>query len=176
MKESNFGAQCTNHSANTMCSIFSFGVFCFSCDKDAISWNIETAHSQHRLVEVTGWMCIPKSVVMATALNLKHLQRLERGKPLTILNSSRKATPRPLSNKTLTYIQCQNITKSREEKYFQEQKPCCLLIKPSLYSRYYAETYNGWRVRFPPISAWATQLYSKKHCNGGEALATFCPV
>ena len=99
-------------SKKELVSLFYFQLFFFSTDKDAASWQVEEIDSKHRSSEVTGWLCIPKSVVMATALNLKHLHRLERGKPLTILPDPRRKR-RPLSEKTLAYIETQSMNRNK---------------------------------------------------------------
>ena len=52
---------------------------------------------------------------MATALNLKHLHRLGKGKPLTILPDPERNKRRPLSEKTLAYIETQATARNKRK-------------------------------------------------------------
>ena len=69
------------------------------------SWKI--LETKHRSSEICGWLSIPKSVVMASSLSLKHSKRLEEGK---VLNISRKRYNqiKRCHEKPLIYAQSKN--------------------------------------------------------------------
>lgn len=71
-----------------------------------------SSKSQHRSSEVSGWLCIPKSVVMATSLELKLAKRLENGQALNI-SSKWNSKKKQLHEKTVVYAEAQKYRPGR---------------------------------------------------------------